>query len=290
MRTVVAFIIVGLLYTQSHDAFLARSLIKSKANRRPTSPASVDLCHIRNFSPMSWSMYSSPGNGVDMNADIESDASSPSPWETISQIGSFETPWVRMVGEKIRDNDGKLLDYWRIEKPASVVIVTIHKNKFVLPKQQYRPGIHKTTRDFPGGRLPTQFADNPMEAVHDIVKRELGIPSDIAGDVISIESLHSSRDETEEEQEGWPINSSFSNQVLFGAVARIRDDVKLDPIILDEVSYKYFAAIDIDPYKDGTSKDGQDNNQTAIELLKEIDCLQCRAVLMDWIIQNYVSK
>mmetsp|Transcript_61491 Transcript_61491/g.150512 ORF Transcript_61491/g.150512 Transcript_61491/m.150512 type:complete len:293 (+) Transcript_61491:191-1069(+) len=287
MRSIIALSVVSLFYTQFHDAFPARSPMKSTARRRPKTPASVHFCHSRDSPPKAWSMSASPGNGDDVAVSTESDKSTPRPWETISQIGSLETPWVRMVGEKIRDNDGKLLDYWRVEKPASVVVVTIHRNKFVLPKQQYRPGTHKTTRDFPGGRLQKQFVDSPMDAVPGIVKRELGVSS---GDIVSIESLNNSWDGKEGGQEGWPINSSFSNQVLFGAVARIRDDVRLDRNILDEVSYNYTAAIDIDPNEDDTSKDGQNDTQTAIDLLNELDCLQCRAVLMDWIIKKHIAK
>ena len=287
MHKVVTFSVVSLIYTQSHDAFPARSPMKSTASRRPITPVRVDLWYSRDSPPKAWSMPASHGNDDDdVTPNTESNISASRQWETISQIGSFETPWVPMVGEKIRDNDDNLLDYWRVEKPPSVVVVTIHRNKFVLPKQQYRPGIHKTTRDFPGGRLPKQFVDNPIDAVPDIIKKELRVST---GDIVSIESLHNSRFGTVEGREGWPINSSFSNQVLFGALARIRDDVQLDPMMLDEVSYKYSAAIDIDPNEVDTSKDGGDKNPTAIDLLNEIDCLQCRAVLMDWIIQNYIK-
>ena len=66
--------------------------------------------------------------------------------------------------------------------------------------------------------------------------------------------------------EGWAVNSSFSNQKLYGFVANIEPNAKLDPELV------------VGTYS--LTLDGIQN------LLEEITCLQCRAVLMEWILLN----
>lgn len=170
-------------------------------------------------------------------------------WKTFETFVCITSPWLTVIGEKIQDNQGKVLDYWRVEKPDSVIIITLQNNSFILPKPTYRPGIGKVTLDFPGGRLPRE--QNPLIAALNILERELGITED---DLISIKAIN---------QEPWAINSSFSNQKLYGLVAEI------DPLITFE-SEKIGAIYA--------------NNKAGItNLLQDLYCLQCRGLLLEFL-------
>jgi len=175
-------------------------------------------------------------------------------WKVVNELVKIQSPWLTIIGERIQDDRDKLLDYWRVEKDDSAVIVTIHRGQFIFPKPIYRVGVDETTLDFPGGRVPGD--GSAVEVVPKILERELGIEDSA---IYRIASLNS---------KGWPINSSFSNQKLFGFVAEIKDDVDLDPSFLHTSSY---SIIDTDEI-------GQ--------LLEELTCLQCRAVLLEWLAQR----
>lgn len=175
--------------------------------------------------------------------------SHPKGWEKISQFVSIDSPWLKLIGERLKDDRGQLLDYWRIEKEDSAVIVTVHRDRLVFPKPAYRPGQDATTLDFPGGRVPKHQA--AVEVVPAILRREVGLTE---GDYRLL-SLN---------EEGWPVNSSFSNQKLFGFVAIIGEDVEMDQTYLHSLSYAL-------------------KPQGIEELLDDLTCLQCRAVLLEWL-------
>ena len=169
-------------------------------------------------------------------------------WQTLEQFLEIRSPWLTLIGEKLQDEQQQVLDYWRIEKADSVVIVTIQSGQFLLPKPMYRPGLKQTTLDFPGGRvLPGQTS---IASVPSIIKRELGIAESA---ISCLRPLNS---------DGWAINSSFSNQKLYGFVAEILPTVSLSPKCLGA---KY-----------PTTSTGLRN------LLNNLTCLQCRAVLLEW--------
>ncbi len=135
----------------------------------------------------------------------------------LDQIAAITSPWLSIYCERMLDDKGQTLDYWRVEKDHSVIVLAIHENRLVFPNKQYRPGVKEQTLDFAGGRSSTKAA--PVEAVHGILKRELGI--DLEKDVLELYPLN--------EKSGWLINSSFSNQMLFGFVAVLRGNSKFDP-------------------------------------------------------------
>lgn len=142
-----------------------------------------------------------------------------------------------------------IIYYWRVEKADSVVVVTIQNERFLLPKPSYRPGVGRVTLDFPGGRiLPKQTA---VDAVPQILNRELSIKE---SDIISLKPLN---------QNGWAINSSFSNQKLYGFVAEINSKITVNPEKLTPTTYP-------------TTEMGVNN------LLQDLACLQCRAVKLEW--------
>ena len=94
-------------------------------------------------------------------------------WKLKERFVVIRSPWLALIGERWFDEPEKLLDYWRIEKANSAVIVTIQNGQFLLPVPTYRPGLGKTTLDFPGGRVA--LGEPPVTAVPEILWRELGI-------------------------------------------------------------------------------------------------------------------
>lgn len=170
-------------------------------------------------------------------------------WQTLERFVEIRSSWLTLIGEKLQDEQQRILDYWRVEKADSVVIVTIQSGRFLLPKLSYRPGVGRATLDFPGGRvLPEQKA---IDAVPHILERELGIEE---SDIINLKSLN---------QTGWAINSSFSNQKLYGFVAEINSKTTVNSKNLTPTTYN-------------TAASGID------KLLRDLTCLQCRAVLLEW--------
>ena len=112
----------------------------------------------------------------------------------------------------------------------------------------YRPGVQSNTLDFPGGRVPKGL--EPINVVPQILDRELGISQ---SGITKITPLN---------QTGWAINSSFSNQKLYGFVAEIDSKMSINPDQLGATYSKTSTGINL--------------------LLQDLTCLQCRAVLLEW--------
>ena len=168
-------------------------------------------------------------------------------WKTLETFVSINSPWLSLIGEKIQDNQGKILEYWRVEKADSVIVIPLQNSCFILPKPMYRPGLGKITLDFPGGRLPKE--QKTIAAAINILERELGVTEDC---LISLNTVN---------QDAWAINSSFSNQKLYGFVAEIDTELTLNP---EKLGRTY------------------PNNKTGIDtLLQELTCLQCRGLLLE---------
>ncbi|MGK7919923.1 MAG: NUDIX hydrolase [Trichodesmium sp.] len=174
------------------------------------------------------------------------------PGENPKNFVEIRSPWLTLIGEHLQDDQGQIIDYWRVEKADSVIILTIQSEQLLLPIPTYRPGLGKKTLDFPGGRVPS--GQTPVAAVPKILERELGITE---AAIIHLSPLNTT---------GWAINSSFSNQKLYGFVAQI------DPTI--SISDKLLGGV----YS--TTKSG------ISDLLKDLTCLQCRALLLEWQIQR----
>lgn len=168
-------------------------------------------------------------------------------WERLETIVSVESPWVRLVAERWRDEAGRLLDYWRAERAHSVVVAALQGGRLLVPRPMFRPGVGRSTLDLAGGRVPKGQA--PAEAALAILQRELGIAP---GAVRSLRSLNTG---------GWIINSSFEDQLLFGVVAEIEAGAYADPALIERTV----------PFDRAGLK----------SLLGAIECLQCRAVLLE---------
>ncbi len=169
-------------------------------------------------------------------------------WKTLDRFVEINSDWVKLIGEHLETSEGKTVEYWRVERADSVVILTIQADKFLFPTPMYRPGVGEATLDFPGGRVPAGIT--PAAAVPAIINKELGV-SESAIDHIQPLNLI-----------GWAINSSFSNQKLYGFVAELHPKATVNPEVIG-------ATYSVKPA--GIS-----------DLLKKLTCLQCRALLLEW--------
>ncbi|MEA5501172.1 NUDIX hydrolase [Limnoraphis robusta] len=173
---------------------------------------------------------------------------SQSEWKRLDRFVEMRSAWLTVIGEHFQDDQGKNLEYWRVEKADSVVILTMKSDQFLLPVPIYRPGLDQVTLDFPGGRVPPD--KTPEIMVPDILKRELGI---VPEDIFKLTALN---------RTGWAINSSFSNQKLYGFAVQIHPDAA---VISEKIGATYpitFSGINA--------------------LLQDLTCLQCRAMVLEW--------
>jgi len=212
------------------------------------TPFQDTITHNARCSTMKWSRSSSFRLFVAKNTNSDGGDAA---WFCLGEIATISSPWVSIHCERLQDNNGQVVDYWRVEKAASCIVLTITADgRFVLPKAQYRPGAGKATLDFCGGRCN---ATNPQDAVATILHRELGV--DLERDVASLRPLNA---------KGFIINSSFSNQLLFGYVAHLKADLKLDSNLLHSVRYE--------------------SDKELLHGADQLECLQCRSLLMEWML------
>ncbi len=176
-------------------------------------------------------------------------------WETRDRFLDMRSNWFRLIGEHLVNDQGQLLEYWRVERAHSVIVLPIQTNQLILMAPDFRPGVGQPTYDFPGGRLPED--QTPEQAASIILCRELKIePTAIA----SLTPINS---------EAWLVNSSFSNQKLYGFVAHLQPSIQI-PV---DRKGPTFAI-----------------NSTGIQsLLTILHCLQCRALALEWWL-NYLNS
>ncbi|MDJ0618615.1 MAG: NUDIX hydrolase [Calothrix sp. MO_192.B10] len=169
-------------------------------------------------------------------------------WQTQDRFLELHSQWLSVIGEHLQDEQGETLEYWRVEKADSVIILPIQNQQLILPPPTYRPGLGEKTLDFPGGRVPE--TEKAVTVVPKILQRELGITPETISRLTPLNS------------QGWAVNSSFSNQKLFGFVAH------LEPTV--QIPAKFIGGM-YPINHDGISS-----------LLNSLICLQCRAVLLEW--------
>ncbi len=169
------------------------------------------------------------------------------PWQVRDRFLELHSCWMTLIGEHLQDQDGKILEYWRIEKADSVIVLPIQDDQFLFPSPSYRPGIGQVTLDFPGGRVLAE--QTPEQAAIVTLKRELGIE---AANITQLIPLNT---------EGWAVNSSFSNQKLYGFVAHIDNTKPHSELVA--VTYSV-ALVEVQ------------------NLLQKLTCVQCRAVFLEW--------
>jgi hypothetical protein len=174
-------------------------------------------------------------------------------WILLDEFVQIKSPWLTLIGEKFKDNQGKIVDYWRIEKQDSVIIITSYQDRLVFPRPIFRPGVGKKTLDFAGGRVIQR--KSIKESALLILSKELGLSAD---DLDFLEPINS---------QGWEINSSFNNQKLWGFFAQINHQKILN---WDLIGTTY-----------------QLNEQGIKELLQDLTCLQCRSLFREWLSDSY---
>jgi hypothetical protein len=174
-------------------------------------------------------------------------------WKCLAKLVEIRSPWVTLHGERWQDDKGKDRDYWRVERADSMIVLPLFEGTIVLPPPAFRVGVGQKTWDFPGGRW--SGGQPPREVAEALLERELGVRSS------QIKSL------TPLNESGWCIKSSFSNQRLYGYVAQLTGlDLGEGPATIGRV-YKVGA--------DGVR-----------QLLQDLECLQCRGVLLEWLQQG----
>ncbi len=171
-------------------------------------------------------------------------------WQVLSRMVEVRSPWLSLIGERWRAGTGRELEYWRVEKPDTLLVVTVHDGRLIAPVRSFRPGVGRTTLDLAGGRIDNSSA--LAQTALAIVRREFKLHADDLFE--SHEPLN---------LVGWDVDSATSNQRVFGIVAVLRRGVE----ILDDCLGASYPA---------TGAGGR-------ELLRELVCLQCRAVLSEWL-------
>ena len=169
-------------------------------------------------------------------------------WQMHDRFLKLHSRWMTLIGEHLQDPQGQVLEYWRIEKASSVIILPIQNDQLILPPPPHRPGLGKTTWDFPGGRIPAEKQLDEIAST--ILQRELGVAAE---EIACLTSLNS---------QGWAVNSSFPNQKLYGVVANLQPTAQISPAFIGAVY--------------PITKEGMQS------LLNSLTCLQCRAVLLEW--------
>ncbi|WP_367155410.1 hypothetical protein [Methylomonas sp. HYX-M1] len=172
-------------------------------------------------------------------------------WTYIAKIASFSSPWIELIGERWQDPNNRLIDYWRTVSADSVIIIPIQNKQILVPDKTFRPGIGIETLDFPGGRF--SHVDTIETSIEEILNRELGIS---INQIESISSIYSNPKY---------INSSTSNQKLFGYYANIRS--------CEENNFLPHFRFNL-------------NQHDLNDLLSQLDCLQCRALLLESLKSN----
>lgn len=169
-------------------------------------------------------------------------------WQVRDRFLEMRSRWVTLIGEHFETDRNETVEYWRVERVDSVIVLPIHADRLWLAARSYRPGIAAATLDFPGGRLSE--GTRPEAAVPTILQRELGIDAAAIAHLTPLNAI------------GWSVDSSFSSQKLYGFVAHLHASVSG----LDD--------------RGGTS---YPTTEAGVQdLLQTLTCLQCRSLLLEW--------
>jgi hypothetical protein len=161
------------------------------------------------------------------------------PWQVLSHKVAVDSRWVKVYEEHLLDDTGKELEYWRVERSDSVIVLVRQNGLFLMPRKQWRPGVGLRTLDFPGGRIDN---DSPVSAAERAVRRELQFDDSAT---FSLKPLT---------KQQLLVDSSFSSQKAHGFVAELPADIKTDA-----------------------------STHSAEALLDQLQCMQCRVMLLEWL-------
>jgi len=170
----------------------------------------------------------------------------PDKWNKIDEIVHIHSKWLDLYCETWDVSSGEIYEYWRVEKADSIIVVSMYKEQFILPKPMFRPGIGGSTLDFPGGRVVESSEKGLKERARHILVNELSVNEDYISRIEVLDGV------------GKYINSSFNNQRVFVVYAEIDEISKEDEYVLYEKG-------EVD------------------QLLEELNCMQCSYALMRFI-------
>jgi len=168
-------------------------------------------------------------------------------WKKNANILTLKSKWVDIYCDSY-SVDKETIEYWTVQRPSSLIILTIHNEDFILLKNNFRPGINELAIDFPGGRLEN---NNLFENAKKILQRELSLEENDY--ILSLLS-----------DTGFPSDSSFSSQKVYYGIAKI----KMDVILEEETFMRYNISSERE------------------ELFKKLTCLQCRCGAFEYIMQH----
>ena len=219
-------------------------------------------------------------------------------------IATISSPWLTVLAERYRtknnptndedDNDNDrscVVDYWRIQRASSVIVIVLHRNHYVLPaRRTFRPGLQQCTLDFVGGRRQVDD-ESIVDAARRLLHKELGClvndhptdnhngkddpqPQQEPIQFIVLNEDNDNHDHGTRPQQGWPVDSSVSNQRLYGVVAVLRDDLD------------FFDHNNNDKDQDSLIPVVKYPVEQVDCLLADLPCLQCRAVLLEWLYRS----
>ena len=58
----------------------------------------------------------------------------PKNWQVQDRFLEMHSRWMSLIGEHLQDDRGEILEYWRIEKADSVIVIPIQGDRILLPK------------------------------------------------------------------------------------------------------------------------------------------------------------
>jgi hypothetical protein len=169
-------------------------------------------------------------------------------WKLVRRIAEMTSPWVTMYADMLQDDHGKHVEYWHVRRADSVIVIVIRDGQFLLPTDQYRPGIGVSTLDFAGGRIGD--GQSVEMAALAIMHKELGV---------SLDAPMTCKPLTDGPL---AVDSSFSSQRLYGLLVELPADV---PIA---------ASVRSHPVAEADA------------LRRELHCAQCRVLLDEFLLQS----
>jgi hypothetical protein len=74
-------------------------------------------------------------------------------WRSLDERVRIPSKWVTLIGEKWLTDTGETLEYWRVEKADSVIVLPLQGDYFICLPPTFRVGAQRATVDFPGGQV-----------------------------------------------------------------------------------------------------------------------------------------
>jgi len=96
-------------------------------------------------------------------------------WITVSSKKVLKNKWFSLLHDKVKLPGGKIIDYFYMDYPGSIVIVPITNDNEVLMIEQYRYPVKKTCLEVPAG---SQEGEEPDVCARRELEEEIGVKSD----------------------------------------------------------------------------------------------------------------